>query len=100
MLPVTATYGGLVATTATLGADGSHDAAVGSTLFLMSDALVLARRAGSPRYADALEAAVLVTYAAAQWRLVRGLSEPLRTTGRRSRGRGGTASARDRRRSR
>ncbi len=100
MLPVTATYGGLVATTATLGADGSRDAAVGSTLFLISDALVLARRAGSPRYADALEAAVLVTYAAAQWRLVRGLSEPLRTTGRRSRGRGGTASARDRRRSR
>ncbi|MGN7134540.1 lysoplasmalogenase family protein [Rhodococcoides corynebacterioides] len=100
MLPVTATYGGLVATTATLGADGTRDAAVGSTLFLISDALVLARRAGSPRWADVLEAAVLVTYASAQWLLVRGLSEPVRTAGRRSRGRGGTASGRDPRRTR
>ncbi|MBY6368625.1 lysoplasmalogenase [Rhodococcoides corynebacterioides] len=100
MLPVTATYGGLVATTAVLGADGTRGAAVGSTLFLISDALVLARRAGSPRWADALEAAVLVTYAAAQWLLVRGMSDPVRTTGRRSRGPGGTASARDPRRSR
>lgn len=73
--PVSMAYGIALGTMSVLGADGDTRAVVGSTLFTVSDALVLARRVISDdRTRTALEAVVLTTYIAAQYALVDSLT--------------------------
>ncbi|MGB3772445.1 MAG: lysoplasmalogenase [Rhodococcus sp. (in: high G+C Gram-positive bacteria)] len=72
--PVSIAYGAALGAMSALGADGDTRAVIGSTLFTVSDAMVLARRQVSDEAVrTALEAAVLMTYIGAQHFLVQSL---------------------------
>lgn len=72
-LPAAAGYGSALATTSVLAEDHSPEAALGGNLFVISDALILARLTllnDSPKLSALVDGAVMATYVAAQLLLV------------------------------
>lgn len=73
--PISMAYGVALGAMSVLGADGDTRAVVGSTLFTVSDGMVLVRRTtADARLRDVLEVAVLATYIGAQYALVDSLT--------------------------
>lgn len=77
-LPAAAGYGSALAATSVLAEDHSPEAALGGNLFVVSDALILARLTllnGAPKLNALVDGAVMATYVAAQLLLVDALAK-------------------------